>query len=218
MINREVLHKIKSDLPPNTKLVAVSKFKPVETILEAYNEGQRDFGENRPQELFTKMHELPSDIRWHFIGHLQTNKIKYIIEKVSLIHSVDSIKLLAEIDKEAKKRNIIVNCLLQIYIAKEESKQGLSENELYEIINSKAVYANIRFCGLMGMASLTEDTNEVKREFAYLASLFDKIKNEYFSDDPGFKEKSMGMSGDYNIALDYGTTLIRIGSLIFGDR
>jgi len=218
MINREVLHKIKSDLPPNTKLVAVSKFKPVETIFEAYNEGQRDFGENRPQELYKKMQELPSDIRWHFIGHLQTNKIKYIIEKVSLIHSVDSIKLLAEIDKEAKKRNIIVNCLLQIYIAKEESKQGLSESELYEIINSKAVYENVRFCGLMGMASLTEDTNEVKREFAYLASLFDKIKGEYFSDDPGFKEKSMGMSGDYKIALDYGTTLIRIGSLIFGDR
>lgn len=218
MINREALHKIKSNLPPNTKLVAVSKFKPVETILEAYNEGQRDFGENRPQELSKKMDELPSDVRWHFIGHLQTNKIKYIIDKVFLIHSVDSVKLLEEINKEALKRNLKVNCLLQVYIAKEETKQGLSETELTDIVGSKERFEAVRICGLMGMASFTEDKEEIKREFSYLSNLFDNIKLDYFSNDPYFQEKSMGMSGDFEIALEFGSTLVRIGSLIFGER
>ncbi|MHC1778800.1 MAG: YggS family pyridoxal phosphate-dependent enzyme [Bacteroidales bacterium] len=218
MINREALHKIKSDLPPNTKLVAVSKFKPAETILEAYNEGQRDFGENRPQELSSKMEVLPSDIRWHFIGHLQTNKIKYIIDKVFLIHSVDSVKLLEEINKEAVKRNLTVNCLLQVYIAKEETKQGLSETELIEIVKSKESFRGVRICGLMGMASFTEDKEEVKREFSYLSDLFNNLKRNYFRNDPYFHEISMGMSGDYDIAIEFGATLVRIGSLIFGER
>ncbi len=218
MINREILHKIKKNLPPSTKLVAVSKFKPAETIMEAYNEGQRDFGENRPQELSKKMQELPSDIRWHFIGHLQTNKIKYIIDKVYLIHSVDSFKLLEEINKEALKRNLTVNCLLQVYIAKEETKQGLSEAELIEIVKLKESFRGVRICGLMGMASFTEDKDEVKREFSYLSDLFNNLKQNYFSNDPYFQEKSMGMSGDYDIALECETTLVRIGSLIFGER
>ena len=218
MTLKENIYFIRKDLPPGVKLVAVSKFKPSEEILEAYKIGIKDFGENRPQELSKKMNELPEDIKWHFIGHLQTNKIKMIIDKIFLIHSVDSLKLLTEINKEAIKRDIMVNCLLQIYIASEETKQGLSEVELNEILNTKSSFTNINFKGLMGMASFTDNHDKVKGEFKYLKGLFNSIKQRYFADDSMFSELSMGMSGDFQIAVKEGSTLVRIGSLIFGER
>ncbi len=218
MINKDSYYKIKKELPPEAQLVAVSKFISTEVIMELYNEGHRDFGENRPQELCKKMDELPSDIKWHFIGHLQTNKIKYIIDRVYLIHSVDSVRLLEEINRQASRRNNIVKCLLQVYIAKEESKQGLSEQELYEILSDKIKFQNIKFCGLMGMATFTCDKEIVAGEFAYLSALFKRVKEEFFKSDDFFQELSMGMSADYAVAIEHGSTLVRIGSLIFGER
>jgi hypothetical protein len=218
MISKESLIRLQQDLPPNVKLVAVSKFKPIEDILEAYNLGVKDFAENRPQELSRKMGQLPDDIRWHFIGHLQTNKIKYIIEKVTLIHSVDSLNLLKEIDKEAGKKGVKVNLLLQVYISSELTKQGLSRSELYDIVALKEQFENVKICGLMGMASFTDDSNLIKEEFSSLHSLFNDLKSNYFVENSQFSELSMGMSSDYKIALEHGSTIIRVGSLIFGER
>lgn len=218
MTDLDSIKKLILNLPPGLKLVAVSKFKPIQEILLAYNEGIRDFAESRPQELKQKMDILPGDICWHFIGHLQSNKIKMIIERVSLIHSVDSLKLLWEIDKEAGKRGLVKDILLQVFIASEETKQGLNQDELKEILDQKGRFPNIRFCGLMGMASFTLNRDIIRGEFAGLKDLFDRVKREYFAECNNFCELSMGMSGDYQIAAEEGSTIVRIGSLIFGDR
>ena len=201
-------------------LVAVSKTQPVDAIMELYNAGQRDFGENRVQEFREKQEILPKDIRWHIIGHLQTNKVKYIAPTVALIHSVDSWDLLLEIDKQAKKHNRIIPCLLQIYIATEETKFGLSEKELYEILDNPNFkdLKNIRIGGLMGMASNSNDLELVRREFKHLKNLFESIKDTYFKENENFKQLSMGMSSDYTIAIEEGATMVRIGSLLFGKR
>jgi len=195
----------------NVTLVAVSKTKPAEEILELYNLGQRDFGENYVQELTEKYEQLPKDTRWHFIGHLQSNKAKYIAPFVSLIQGVDSEKLLAEIDKQAKKNNRVIDCLLQVHIATEETKFGFDQKELEDLINNNLpVYKNIRIKGLMGMASFTDDEQKIKTEFKFLKSLFDKYST--------LSIVSMGMSADYKIAIEEGSNMVRIGSLLFGKR
>ncbi|MBK7038514.1 MAG: YggS family pyridoxal phosphate-dependent enzyme [Bacteroidetes bacterium] len=198
-------------------LVAVSKTQPVDAIMELYNAGQRDFGENRVQEFREKQELLPKDIQWHIIGHLQTNKVKYIASTVALIHSVDSWDLLVEIDKQAKKHKRIIPCLLQIYIASEETKFGLSEKELYEILDNPNFkdLKNIRIDGLMGMASNSKDLELVRKEFKHLKSLFVSTKDTYFKENENFKQLSMGMSSDYTIAIEEGATMVRIGSLLF---
>lgn len=208
-----------STLPENVTLVAVSKTKPVSDILEAYKAGQRIFGENKVQEMCDKQPQLPDDIVWHLIGHLQTNKVKYIAPFVALIHGVDSLKLLKEIDKQAQKNNRVINCLLQIHIAKEETKFGLSEDELAEIINSDE-FKNLQYIkviGFMGMATYTEFDEQIRKEFTHLKSIFDKYKA---LETLNFKLEtlSMGMSGDYQIAVECGSTMVRIGSTIFGNR
>ncbi len=201
-------------------LVAVSKTKPATEILELYRMGQRDFGENRVQELCVKADALPGDIRWHMIGHLQKNKVKYIAGFIYMIHSVDSLGLLAEIDKQAQKHNRIIPCLLQMHIAKEETKFGLDESELITLITSETCKAmrHIEVAGLMGMATNTQDTALVRNEFRGLKTLFDKVKQEHFNHIDSFKYLSMGMSSDYIIAVEEGAGIIRIGSLIFGKR
>jgi PLP dependent protein len=213
----ERLNQILLELPKEVTLVAVSKTKPIKDLEEAYAAGQRDFGENKVQELVDKYENLPKDIRWHMIGHLQTNKVKYIAPFVHLIHGVDSLKLLQEIDKQAAKSNRKINTLLQIYIATEESKYGLSESELDEIVAKKDTFQNIVFSGFMGMASFTSDQNQVKREFSFLKQLFDKTKSsDVFGES--FQILSMGMSGDYPLAIACGSTMVRVGSSIFGER
>ena len=204
----------------NVRLVAVSKTKPNEAILDLYALGQRDFGENRVQELREKQESLPSDIRWHLIGHLQSNKVKYIAEWVWMIHSVDSLALLEEIDKQAKKYNRVIPVLLQVYIANEETKFGLDKDELHALLKSECYHSlkNIAVCGLMGMATNTEDTNIIREEFEGLKQLFSEIKQQYFIGDNRFTEISMGMSSDYEIAIASGSTMVRIGSLLFGNR
>jgi pyridoxal phosphate enzyme (YggS family) len=201
-------------------LVAVSKTKPAELILEAWEHGQKSFGENKVQEMVGKYESLPKDIEWHFIGHLQSNKIKYMVPFVDLIHGVDSFKLLKAIDTEARKANRIVSCLLQFHIAEEETKFGLSIEEAEALLNSEEyrMLKNITIKGVMGMATYTDDKLQVKKEFASLKSYFDRLKRGYFSETPTFKEISMGMSGDYLIAIEEGSTMIRIGSSIFGER
>lgn len=205
----------------NVTLVAVSKTKPAEEIKELYDLGQKDFGENYVQELAEKCERLPKDIQWHFIGHLQTNKVKYIAPFVSLIQGVDSFKLLREINKEAKKNNRVINCLLQVHIAKEETKFGLDEEELDEIIKSankkENDLKNVFIEGLMGMASFTEHTETVKTEFQSLKNLFDKYSSIH-TENCYLKKLSMGMSADYKIAIDHGCNMVRIGSLLFGER
>jgi pyridoxal phosphate enzyme (YggS family) len=202
----------------NVTLVAVSKTKPAGEILELYNLGQRDFGENYVAELTAKYEQLPKDIGWHFIGHLQSNKVKYIAPFVSLIQGVDSKKLLTEIDKQGRKNNRVIDCLLQVHIAKEETKFGLDENELHDLMNTDlANYPNVRISGLMGMASFTDDTNTVKNEFKFLKSLFDKYSPFTIHYSP-FTILSMGMSADYKIAIEQGSNMVRIGSLLFGER
>ena len=198
-------------------LVAVSKTQPVDAIMELYNAGQRDFGENRVQEFREKQDLLPKDIHWHIIGHLQTNKVKYIAPTVALIHSVDSWDLLVEIDKQAKKHKRIIPCLLQIYIASEETKFGLSDKELYEILDNPNFkdLKNIRIDGLMGMASNSKDLELVRKEFKHLKSLFVSTKDTYFKENENFKQLSMGMSSDYTIAIEEGASMVRIGSLLF---
>ncbi len=216
----ENLEKIKSDIPQGVTLVAVSKTKPNSDILEAYQVGQRVFGENKVQDLTKKFEELPKDIEWHFIGHLQTNKIKYIAPFVSLLHGVDSFKLLKAIDKEAKKNNRKINCLLQFHIAEETTKFGFSFDEVELLLNSEEYKQlnNIEICGVMGMATYTDDLQQVANEFKSLKDIFLKLKEQYFKDHNSFKEISMGMSGDYNIAIEQGSTMVRVGSSIFGAR
>jgi len=207
-------------LPSSVKLVAVSKTKPNEAILEAYNAGQRIFGENKIQDLCRKFEELPKDIEWHFIGHPQSNKVKFIAPFISLIHGVDSIKLLKFIDKEAKKNNRTVGCLLQFHIAQELTKFGLDLKEAVSILDSSefAELQNTEIVGVMGMATYTDDFDQVKNEFSLLKTIFNTLKNDYFSDSKAFKEISMGMSGDYKFAIEEGSTMIRVGSSIFGAR
>ncbi|HOZ13318.1 MAG TPA: YggS family pyridoxal phosphate-dependent enzyme [Tenuifilaceae bacterium] len=214
------IQEIKSSLPPHVTLVAVSKTHPVEVIMEAYNAGHRIFGENKVQELVSKYEGMPKDIEWHLIGHLQSNKVKYIAAFVSLIHSVDSIKLLEVIDKEAQKHNRVIDCLLQIHIASEETKFGLSADELEELLSSNDFkeMKNIRVVGLMGMATFTDNMAQVRMEFKFLNNLFKSVKEKYFADKPWFKELSMGMSSDYAVAVEEGSTMVRIGSNIFGHR
>ncbi len=201
-------------------LVAVSKTKPNEAIVEAYEAGQRVFGENKVQELCKKQETLPKDIKWHMIGHLQSNKVKYIASFVSLIHAVDSERLLKEINKQALKKNRIINCLLQVHIAQEEHKFGFPKKEIIELLNNnfEKKYSNIKIKGLMGMASHTDDINEIKSEFLTIKELFDEIKKLKTSSNIEIEDLSIGMSGDYQIALETGSTMIRVGSAIFGKR
>lgn len=214
------LNNIRALLPDYVKLIAVSKTHPVSVIMEAYRAGHKIFGENRVQELLAKYNEMPKDIEWHLIGHLQTNKVKYIAPFVSLIHSVDSLKLLSVINKEAQKCDRVIDCLLQVYIASEETKFGLSADELHELLQSPELdqLQNVRICGLMGMATFTDNLQQVRTEFRFLKNLFEEVKQKYFKDKPWFKELSMGMSSDYQIAVEEGSTMVRIGSNIFGHR
>lgn len=219
-VNKEVYQGIVEELKDkNVTLVAVSKTKPIEDIKEMYDLGQRDFGENYVQELTEKQPQLPSDIRWHYIGHLQSNKVKYIAPFVHLIHGVDSIKLLSEINKQAAKNNRNIDCLLQVYIAQEETKFGLDEKEFDTLLNEFANLAmgNVQIKGLMGMASFTDDMNKVRNEFRYLKTLFDKHAKSQISNSK-FQILSMGMSSDYKIAIEEGSNMVRIGSLLFGSR
>lgn len=217
---KEQLATVKSTLPTTTRLIAVSKTKPVEDLQQAYDAGQRVFGENKALEMRDKYEVLPKDIEWHFIGHLQTNKIKYIVPFVSLIHSVDSLNLLKEINKEAAKKGRAIDCLLQFHIASEDTKFGLDYTEAEALLNSEeyASMENIRIVGVMGMATFTNDTDKVRAEFRNLKTIFDKLKEKYFADSDSFKEISMGMSDDYKIAIEEGSTLVRVGSAIFGAR
>jgi len=210
---------IKKSLPEHVTLVAVSKTKPVSDLMEAYNAGQRIFGENKIQEMTDKWEEMPKDIQWHMIGHVQSNKVKFMAPYVTLIHGVDSLKLLQEIDKQALKNNRIIDCLLQIYIAEEESKFGLDESELNELLTSFEFkqLKNIRILGLMGMATFTDDQNQIKKEFRNLKSTFDSIQ-KLETANCQFNTISMGMSGDYKLAIECGSTMVRIGSSIFGGR
>jgi pyridoxal phosphate enzyme (YggS family) len=212
---------IKSTLPEHVTLVAVSKTKPVPDLMEAYNTGQRIFGENKIQEMVDKWEEMPKDIEWHMIGHVQTNKVKYMAPFVSLIHGVDSLKLLEEINKQALKNNRIIDCLLQIYIAEEESKFGLDEEELASLLASPTFkeMKNIRIVGLMGMATFTDNQNQIKKEFTHLKSIFDGFQcTDAINRVSTLQTLSMGMSGDYQLAISCGSTMVRIGSSIFGGR
>lgn len=215
----ENINKIKAQLPATVTLVAVSKTKPVNDLMQAYNAGQRVFGENKIQEMTDKWSEMPKDIQWHMIGHVQTNKVKLMAEYVNLIHGVDSLKLLAEINKQAKKYNRSVNCLLQLHIAAEETKFGLDEVELYQILNSDEFkqMQNINISGLMGMATFTSDQKQIAEEFTNLKAIFDKIQ-PFKSQNSTLDTLSMGMSGDYLLAIACGSTMIRVGSNIFGSR
>jgi len=217
-INKEKYKKIISELK-NVTLVAVSKTKPIEDISALYDLGQIDFGENYVQELADKHEALPKDIRWHFIGHLQTNKVKYIAPFVSLIHGVDSFKLLKEINKQGEKNNRIINCLLQIHIAQEETKFGLNEDELDDIFGSADLKSlqNIKICGMMGMASFTENEETIRNEFRYLQALYHSYK-KLSTANCQLSTLSMGMSSDYKIAIEEGSNMVRIGSLLFGER
>jgi pyridoxal phosphate enzyme (YggS family) len=219
-VNKEAYEQLIADLGSHhVTLVAVSKTKSVEEIKELYDLGQKDFGENYVQELVAKQSQLPKDIRWHFIGHLQTNKVKQIAPFIHLVQSVDSPKLLQEINKQAQKNNRVIDCLLQVHIAREETKFGLDETELNEVFNiSISQYQNIRICGLMGMASFTDDTDKVRIEFRYLKTLFDKLASKLTTHHSPITTLSMGMSSDYFVAIEEGSTMVRIGSLIFGAR
>ena len=217
---KENLEAVRATIPANVTLVAVSKTKPVSDLQEAYDAGQRIFGENHALEMRDKHEVLPHDIQWHFIGHLQTNKIKYIIPFVSLIHSIDSQNLLEAVNKESKKHDRVVDCLLQFHIANEETKFGLDLEEAEALLNSDAFrqMENVRICGVMGMATFTDDEDEIHKEFRHLKTIFDTLKQKYFANQPQFKEISMGMSDDYPIAIAEGATLVRVGSRIFGAR
>ena len=216
----EQIKSIQASLPEGVRLIAVSKFHPNEAILEAYEAGQRLFGENHVQELTAKHESLPNDIEWHFIGHLQTNKVKYIAPFVSLIHGIDTPKLLRVVDKEGAKVGRVIPCLLQIHIATEETKFGFSREECLEMLSSGILseLQHVQICGLMGMATNTDDEEQIRKEFHTLHSLFEELKASYFKDVPSFKELSMGMSDDYSIAIEEGSTLIRVGTKIFGER
>ena len=217
---KENILRFKNEVPDDIKIIAVSKTKTEDDIMKAYDVGQKIFGENKVQELVRKYENLPKDIEWHMIGHLQTNKVKFIAPFVHLIHAVDSLKLLKIINKEAKKNKRIINCLLQIYIAKEDTKFGLSIHEARDILEVDGFLdmKNVRINGVMGMASYNDDEEIIRSEFTYLAQCFLELKQNYFDNSQDFKDLSMGMSGDYKIAIDEGGTIIRIGSLIFGER
>ena len=213
---KENLSSILKNLPKSVTLVAVSKTKPISDIQQAYDRGQRIFGENRVQEMTEKWEKMPKDIEWHMIGHLQRNKVKYMAEYVSLVHGVDSPRLLKEINKQAEKYNRTIPCLLQVHIAEEDTKFGFDEKELLDLVDNEEFkgYNHIKIKGLMGMATFTEDMDQVRREFKSLHSLFEKLKSNY----PDFSILSMGMSGDYKIAIEEGSTMVRVGSSIFGSR
>lgn len=216
----ERLHEIKSNLPETVRLVAVSKFHPVEAIQEAYAAGQRLFGESRAQELVPKQESLPKDIEWHFIGHLQENKVRFIAPFVSLIHSVDSLKLLREIDKQGAKCGRVIPCLLEIFVAQEETKYGFTMKECEDLLQSAALeeLSHVEIRGIMGMASLTEDEQQIRAEFGALHTFFEKIRREVNLPNVHLCELSMGMSHDYIIAVEEGSTMVRIGTTIFGER
>lgn len=217
---KEKLAEIRKEIPEHVTLIAVSKTKPVSDLEEAYKAGQRHFGENKVQEMFEKHELLPKDIQWHLIGHLQTNKVKYIAPFVHLVHSVDSLKLLKEIDKQAKKNNRIIDCLLQFHIAQEETKFGLSLLEAEALISSEEFkeLKNINIVGVMGMASFSDNESLIKKEFQALRAIFKSLQDKCFSKNQNFKEISMGMSGDYALAIEEGSTMVRVGSSIFGGR
>ncbi|MBQ8866375.1 MAG: YggS family pyridoxal phosphate-dependent enzyme [Bacteroidaceae bacterium] len=220
MTIQENIREVLATLPTGVRLVAVSKFHPVEALQEAYDGGQRIFGESKVQEMTAKHEQLPADIEWHFIGHLQTNKVKYIAPYVALIHGVDSYKLLLEINRQGLRVGRTIPCLLQLHVAQEETKFGFSPDECLEMLSegewSTLPYVSIR--GIMGMASNTDDMEQVRREFASLGSFFSQVRKKYFSNRPEFCELSMGMSDDYPIAIEEGSTLVRVGSRIFGNR
>ena len=213
------INELRLHIPSHVKIIAVSKTKTVPKIREAMNAGQISFGESKVQELLEKHEQIPN-AQWHLIGHLQTNKVKYVAPFVQLIQSVDSLRILKEIDRQAGRCNRVINCLLQIHIAREETKFGFSEQEIIDILetNALSISKNVRICGLMGIATFTDDMEAVRKEFSGLAHFFQHIRNEYFMDDPSFCELSMGMSDDYQIAIEEGATMVRIGSLIFGER
>ena len=217
MIIQMNLQNLIHEIPTGVKLVAVSKTQPVQTIRALYDSGQRMFGENKVQELVAKQPQLPGDIEWHFIGHLQRNKVKFIAPVTSLIHSIDSFKLLKEVNKEAEKICRKVNCLLQFHIASEETKFGLDLEEAVSMLASPE-YPELKFvniCGVMGMATFTENQERVRQEFSHLHTVFQRLKETYFKESPDFKELSMGMTNDYLVAIEEGSTMLRIGSMIF---
>lgn len=219
MVNIENWKHITEELAQKgVTLVAVSKTKPATDIQELYNAGQRDFGENYVQELMEKQPALPQDINWHFIGHLQSNKVKYIAPFVHLIHGIDNLKLLQEVNKQAAKHGRVIDVLLQFYIAEEESKFGMDETEVTECITASSALPNVRIRGLMGMATNTDDQTQIAKEFDRLTSFFNALKGAHFSNVASFDTRSMGMSGDYNLAVAHGSTMVRIGSLLFGAR
>jgi pyridoxal phosphate enzyme (YggS family) len=220
MTIKENILQIKNALPENVTLVAVSKTKPVSDLMEAYEAGQRIFGENKIQEMAEKFAEMPKDIQWQMIGHVQTNKVKYMAPFVNLIHGVDSLKLLREIDKQALKNNRVIDCLLQMHIAEEETKFGLDETELSQILTfvKEEEFKNVKITGLMGMATFTENQDQIKKEFLHLKSIFTDLQQHPTTSNLKPKTLSMGMSGDYQLAIECGSTMVRIGSSIFGKR
>lgn len=220
MFQQTIMYKELIQQLGSTRLVAVSKTQPTEAILNLYDQGQRIFGENKVQELVSKHEALPKDIEWHLIGHLQSNKVKYMASFVTMIHSVDSLKLLEEINRQAERNNRVINCLLQFKINDEETKFGLDQKEAFALLESASypTLQNIRLCGVMGMASFVEDEAQIRQEFRALHQIFDALKDRYFPNDDNFKEISMGMSDDYPIAVAEGSTLVRIGTLLFGAR
>lgn len=216
----EQIKRLRSELPECVSLLAISKYQPIEALQEAYDAGQRMFGENHIQEMAAKAAVLPKDIAWHFTGHVQTNKIKYMASFVSLIHAVDSFRLLREINKHAAKHDRIIDCLLQIHIAQEDTKYGLTVEECRELLATEPwrELTNVRIVGLMAMGSNTDDMEQVRGEFRHMKQLFDELKTTYFADDSSFCQLSEGMTDDYPIAIEEGSTIVRIGSMIFGDR
>ena len=216
----EQITKLRNELPEGVNLLAISKYQPIEALQEAYDAGQRMFGENHIQEMASKAAVLPKDIAWHFTGHVQTNKIKYMASFVSLIHAVDSFRLLREINKHAAKHERVIDCLLQIHIAQEDTKYGLTIDECRELLATEPwrELANVRIVGLMAMGSNTDDMEQVRGEFRQMKRLFDELKDTYFADEPSFCQLSEGMTDDYPIAIEEGSTIVRIGSMIFGDR
>ena len=220
MFQQSIMYKELIQQLGSTRLVAVSKTQPTEAILNLYDQGQRIFGENKVQELVSKHEALPKDIEWHLIGHLQSNKVKYMASFVAMIHSVDSLKLLEEINRQAERNHRVINCLLQFKINDEETKFGLDQKEAFALLESASypTLQNIRLCGVMGMASFVEDEEQIRQEFKALHQIFDALKDRYFPNDENFKEISMGMSDDYPIAIAEGSTLVRIGTLLFGAR
>ena len=220
MTTESNLNKVISSLPVGVKLIAVSKTKDNESIMEAYRAGQRRFGENKVQELVGKWETLPKDIEWHFIGHLQSNKVRFIAPFISMIHAIDSFKILKVLDEEAKRAGRVIPCLIQVHIATEETKFGFSPEEVVELFHTKEVaeLKNIVIAGVMGMATYTDDEEVISQEFSTLHTLFQTIKEDFFKDDPSFCEISMGMSQDYHLAIENGSTMVRVGSSIFGER